>query len=83
MSRRKACSQTSPPLKWLNVAVQLQMLALRREYPLLEPSNRRNNFLQQRLWAVFIQKFVTGHTETRLSYNLRNCLFSLHLIYLD
>lgn len=64
MSRRKACSQTSPPLKWLNVAVQLQMLALRCEYPLLEPSNRRNNFLQQRLWAVFIQKFVTGHTET-------------------
>lgn len=64
MSRRKACSQTSPPLKWLNVAVQLQMLALRCEYPLLEPSNRRNNFLKQRLWAVFIQKFVTGHTET-------------------
>lgn len=64
MSRRKACSQTSPPLKWLNVAVQLQMLALRREYSLLEPSNRRNNFLKQRLWAVFIQKFVTGHTET-------------------
>lgn len=64
MSRRKACSQTSPPLKWLNVAVQLQMLALRCEYPLLEPSNQRNNFLQQRLWAVFIQKFVTGHTET-------------------